>query len=88
MGVPDLRADPVSRAKPLDPDWRSLHYLGYEGEDGETRWRPRMTPRQRRRWAHKLHKTGEPWPRDGKKAGLPTPRRADARRARLEARRG
>jgi hypothetical protein len=31
-----------------------------------------MTPRQRRRWKHKLHRTGEPWPAEGK--GRPTPR--------------
>jgi len=62
----------MSKAKPMDADRRALHYvLNYDEHDEYTV--RGMTGPQRRRWKHKLHRTGEQWPADGK--GRPTPRR-------------
>ena len=69
LDLPDLRADPVSRAKPMDATRRRLIYTGQLGMDPALRRQLPLTPRQARRDRHKT-------------------RRADARRARLEARRG
>jgi hypothetical protein len=51
----------MSTAKPMEADYRSMHYiLVYDAEDNYG-VRPMSGP-QRRRWVHKLHRTGERWP--------------------------
>jgi hypothetical protein len=63
----------------MDPDARALNYiLIYDENDDHHARRDGMTPAQRRRWAHKLHRAGERWPADGK--GRPTPRQRRPRR--------
>lgn len=63
----------MSRAEPMDADYRAIRYILNYAPDGDDYRVSRMTPRQRRRWVHKLHRTGERWPSDSTK-GRPTPR--------------
>ena len=85
----------MSNATAIEPEARGLGYTELFGPDGEhAGWRRRMTPRQARRYWHKLNRAwgsyepvDEDTPVAERPKGHPTPRRADAIRGRLALRR-